>query len=198
MSVDEAHVRRELYQMWRINWYWPIRMRDAVVCPKCRTRILPDVGRPDILIINPVGRTRVCEVKVVSIDRRNSFTFDQVTDEQHKWLDNYLADNGLGYLAIGTVGERPRSLWLIDWGLWTQIETRTKEEYDVGFIPVYRDGITRIAMREDEWSIENLCSHCRLTRSSGLWHLPRGHSGKNDGLPKKYGERVVYKNQKVK
>lgn len=172
--MNEATVRGEVYTLLRKLGYWPTRGRDATSCPRCHAQILPPIGRPDLIVLHPAGRNRVVEVKVVNLGRRKSFAFSEVTPEQRRWLDAWAEGGGLGYLAIGTVDEKPRRLWIIDWLEWCRIEGEVLSLHKS--IPL--GGKKTINM-------STLCSPWELIRITGGWELPEGHSlacyGVSDG-----------------
>jgi hypothetical protein len=134
--MNEGDVRLEVYHSLQGYGYWPLHGRDAILCPRCGAKILPQVaGRPDLLVLDPIGKTLVCEVKIVDLDKALSFAFTQVEDDQRRWLNAWTQHSGYGYLAIGTVNERPRRLWVIPWTFWSALEA---DLIDGGFgsIPV--------------------------------------------------------------
>lgn len=127
--MDEGDVRLEVYHSLQGYGYWPIHGRDAILCPRCGSKILPAVaGRPDLLVLSPVGTMAVMEVKVVNIEKALSFAFTQIEDDQRRWMNAWTEHLGNAYLALGTVGERPRRLWVILWDTWRSIEADLRAE----------------------------------------------------------------------
>lgn len=148
--------------------YWPLRGRDTVVCPKCGNQLHPPIGRPDLIVLVPMGIGRVIEAKVVDISKAKSFAFSSIRDEQNSWLDAYMKVGGLGYLAIGTVGHRPRRLWIIDWEDW---RTRTSE-IESESIPVdasYYERPGRASL-----TISNLFPEHELVKNASVWQFVSG------------------------
>lgn len=134
----------------------------------------PPKGRPDILVLNPTGHSAVVEVKALNLERHKSFYFGKVTPEQDAWLTRWYRDGGLGYLAIGTVGVRPRRLWLVDWGDWRAV---------MASVGQYQDSLPYIAgkgfnkqLQKLEWDMDRLLSNYELERKTGGWVLPSDHS----------------------
>lgn len=127
-----------------------------------------------MIVLIPSGLNRVVEVKAVNMEKTKSFSVDEITEEQVRWLDAWTAEGGLGYLAIGTVAEKKRSLWIIDWAVWKSLFEEVVQ-YQRS-ISVYEKDISRVAMRNANLSIEQRLSDYRATRRSGEWELPKNHS----------------------
>lgn len=173
--MKEADVRREVFRLLhRDLGLWPITQTDAAKCPKCHALVKPPIGRPDILVLNTRGPSTVIEVKVLNLSQQKSFAFDNVTPEQHKWLSWWAADRGLGYLAIGTVGVRPRRLWLIDWAYWRSL-TEDVSEFQNSLPYIAGKGFSK-DLQELGWDMDRLLSNYELERKTGGWILPPGHS----------------------
>lgn len=134
----------------------------------------PPKGRPDILVLNTHGVSAVIEVKALNLLQQRSFAFNSVTPEQHKWLDWWAADLGLGYLAIGTVGIRPRRLWLVDWRCWQTVTRQVGEIQDS--LPYIAGKGFRKELQELGWDMDRLLEQFELTRKTGGWVLPPDHS----------------------
>ena len=176
--MKETDVRRKVFRMLRLLGYWPITQTDATICPRCRTKVKPPIGRPDILVLNPTGRTVVVEVKVL---RRNdaSFPFDRITPEQHKWLDKWEADGGLGYVGLGAI--RPHNskdylehLWLVDWSRWKEVEGLVSPIQDS--IPFVAGKGMRRELQDNHYDLVTMLGRWGLARDNGDWHLPERHS----------------------
>lgn len=173
--MKEADVRREVYHMLHKDLgLWPITQTDATPCPKCGTLSKPPIGRPDILVLNTRGVSAVIEVKTLNLLQRKSFAFNSVTPEQHAWLTLWAVDNGLGYLAIGTVGARPRRLWLVDWKCWQTVMRQVGGVQDS--LPYIAGKGFRKELQELGWDMDRLLEQFELTRKIGGWVLPPGHS----------------------
>ena len=143
----------------------------------------PPKGRPDILVLNPMGSTRVVEVKVLNLTQKKSFSFTEIDDSQRRWLDRWEEDGGLGFLALGTVGvaRGQRRCWLIPWGIWKSTEASVSKyqlsiPYEAG--PGFKkplqehhlDIITQFAAFELAWRLG--CWHADndyFTHSNVLW-----------------------------
>ena len=110
--MKEADIRREVYRSLREMGYWPITQTDLFVCSRCGARNHPPVGRPDILVLNPSGLSFVVEVKVIPRDRKGWPT-SLLRPEQREWLERWVLDGGLAFVAIGELIPRKRRLWFI-------------------------------------------------------------------------------------
>ncbi|NIV32718.1 MAG: hypothetical protein GWN58_25720 [Anaerolineae bacterium] len=183
--MNEADVRRKVYRLLRELGYWPITQTDATVCPKCGTRSIPPIGRPDILVLHPTQRSVVVEVK--SLRRtETSFPFKRVTPEQRQWLDRWEEAGGLGYLAVGVL--RPHKtktyldhLYLVDWTAWKEAEGLVSPIQ--GSIPLEAGKGTRRVLQEKHLDILNLLRHWALHSEDGRWQLPKGHSAWPEEAP---------------
>lgn len=184
--MREADVRREIYNSLQGYGYWPLHLRDAILCPRCGTRVLPKVaGRPDLLVLSPKIDSKVMEVKVVDLSKSKSFAFTQIEDDQRRWLNAWVDHGGLAYLGIGTINESPRRIWVIPWVLW-----RAREEVleMLGFtnMPVDLSLYKNIAKNRPESDLEQ-DKQFQLIRVTGKkiegakfsgphWEFPEGHS----------------------
>lgn len=119
MNSHEAQIRRKIYKAFKLGGYWPTRGRDATVCPRCGTRILPPIGRPDLLILHPVKPARVAEVKAV---RGTSFPFSEISPEQRSWLTAWTDAGGTAYLVIGKLVSRKYIVYVVPWKAWLDME----------------------------------------------------------------------------
>lgn len=173
--MKEADIRREVYHMLHTDLgLWPITQTDAVPCPKCHALSKPPIGRPDILVLNPTGRSAVIEVKALNLEQQKSFAFSNVTPEQRVWLDRWADDDGPGYLAIGTVGVRPRRLWIVDWIYWQEVEDSVGEIQNS--LPYIAGKGFRKELQEMGQDMDRLLSNHELIRKAGGWVLPPDHS----------------------
>jgi hypothetical protein len=115
------------------------------------------------------------EVKAVNLEREKSFSFSSLHEKQRRWLMSWYEDGGQGYLAIGTVNERPRRLWIIDWAGWLFIEG-VLSEHQMS-IPVDVDsGRYLKVLKRMSLDLVNLGEKYQLYRQKGGWALPDGHS----------------------
>ena len=176
--MKEVHVRRKIFRILRLMGYWPITQTDATICPRCKTKVKPPIGRPDILVLNPVGRTAVVEVKVL---RRNdaSFPFDRISPEQRQWLDRWEADGGLGYIALGAIIPRKtkdylENLWLVDWNCWKEVEGLVSPIQSS--IPLVAGKGMRRELQERHYDLTTLLAPWQMKPSTGEWVLPAKHS----------------------
>lgn len=184
--MKEADVRRKVYRLFRELGYWPITQTDATVCPKCGTRSVPPIGRPDILALHPRARPIVVEVK--SLRRtETSFPFSRITPEQRQWLDRWQEAGGLGYLALGVLRCRGARtyldyLYLVDWAGWKEIEGLVSPIQ--ASIPLEASKGTRRELQEWHFDILTLLNHWDLhNRMTGRWQLPVGHSAWPEEAP---------------
>jgi hypothetical protein len=148
--------------------------------------MLPAVaGRPDILILNPTGVTKVAEVKVVNLARNLSFAFAQIEDDQRKWMNAWTGAKGAAYIAIGTIGESHRRIWMIPWKAWLAYE-----EHEIGegrtYMPVDLSLYKKTPEKGLLYSLEYLCSEWKMIRVLGEkkeddkftgahWDFPKNH-----------------------
>lgn len=169
--MKEISVRQELFRLVHNTLdAWPITQMDTSICPKCKTQIRPKAGRPDIMVLNPWGRSFVIEVKAI---RGGSFSFAQIEPQQRQWLTNWLNSEGLGYVGIGTMTQ-PRRAWLIDWKSWLEIEQLVTGIQNS--LPVVAGKGYNLELQEKGWDFEHLCKPWELKRITGGWELPAGHS----------------------
>jgi len=123
--MNEADVRLKFYRRYREQGLWPITNTDAVKC-SCGRMYYPKKGRPDILVLNPLGRSLVCEVKVLRAGE-TSFSTDKIEEEQRRWLTRWMESGGLGYIGLGIIRQHGKRqfcdyLYHIPWGFWLHAE----------------------------------------------------------------------------
>ena len=207
----EKNVRREIFHLMERLWLWPITQTDATTkmskevwnllkalerqtTKKSLVYALktalggvtkPPIGRPDILVLNPVGRGLVIEVKVFDKPRDGrwaaaSFDTKHITPEQRNWMRMWTADSGWGYLGLGTVHglpnreDKPRMLWLIPWDAYLKAEKLVRS-CDTSTIPLTKVKGMRVALRESElWAME-LFKPYAMVWDDGRWHMPMIH-----------------------
>lgn len=172
--MDESKFRQEAYRMLRLMGYWPIRGRDASVCPRCHSKILPPIGRPDIIVLAPHGINRVLETKFVN-DKQTSFAFSEISTDQREWMTNWMNDGGIAYIGIG-VQTRPASFYIIDWGYWLQIEEQIVDIQASIPIDVSKGKSYRKEISSKKLDLVTLASRFKLNRVGGEWQAPPGHS----------------------
>jgi len=172
--MEESGVRQQLYKMLRQYGYWPLRGRDATICPKCHTKILPPIGRPDIVVLAPHGIGRVVEVKAVNMLKDKSFSFSEISPDQRQWLSSYAICGGLGYIAIGAVNVRPMRVWVIDWEHWLDIEKVVS--MCQASIPITLIGKFKREVVANGFSLELMAKNYELLRVKSEWKVPPGHS----------------------
>ena len=209
--MNEANIRTEVFNLLERLWLWPITQTDArtpmskevfgllyaleKAAPAQKPLIgalrgalarvnTPPIGRPDILVLNPVDASLVVEVKVFDKPRGSwaaaSFDTNNITPEQRNWLDMWLDDYGKGYLALGTIHGRPNSskepryLWLIPWHVYYLLEKQVIEA-GVSTIPLVEVKGMRVALREAGLWATKMFDPYALVWDNGMWHLPRTH-----------------------
>lgn len=113
--MNEATIRRELYQMLRYRYsLWPDHFPDI---PGDK-----QPGRPDLVVMNPKGPGYYIEVKAFSPEKKKSFPFSDITDGQRQWLTIWEEQRPHGsWLAIGAYWTR-HEIYLIPWLYWQAIE----------------------------------------------------------------------------
>ena len=160
--MNEGDVRHDIYKMLQTYLYWPIHGKDATICPRCHIPIVDyEQGRPDLIVLSPTGRTSVIEVKAVNMNTGHTLLMSKISDPQRKWLGNWKAAGGFGYLAVGTVGTMKREIWVVDWPGWLMLEERA------------------IQAGKKSISIERLQSDMKqyaLEKITGGWKLPVAHT----------------------
>lgn len=206
--MNEANVRAEIFNLLERLYLWPITQTDArtplskevfgllyaleKAAPDQRSLIgalrgalsrvtTPPIGRPDILVLNPVGQSMVVECKVFDKPRdgvwaRSGFDTKSITPEQRNWMKMWQADNGLAYLALGTVHGRPNSpkepryLWLIPWEGYVKLEAQVLA-CDVATIPLVETAGMRTCLREQGLWATRMFAPFALKWDNGAWHL---------------------------
>jgi hypothetical protein len=128
----------------------------------------PPKGRPDILVLIPNGRNRVCEVKVVPKNKK-SFPFSNIEEKQRRWLDAWTEDGGDAFLAIGTLVPRQRRLWLVTWTAWRQLEETVSPIQES--VPVVAGKGMRKELQENHYDMHTLLCDWELSRITGGWEL---------------------------
>jgi len=176
--MKEADVRRMIFKSLRVLGYWPITQTDATICPRCKTKVKPPIGRPDILVLHPTGRTMVVEVKVLRPGEK-SFPMNRITPEQRQWLGRWAEDGGQGYLALGAIRKRGsrdylEHFWLVDWTAWTETEGLVSPIQSS--IPLAAGKGMRRELQENDYSLTTMLGPWALRRDNGVWELPEGHS----------------------
>jgi len=176
--MDERAVRQKIFRIARSIGYAPITQTDATKCPRCGGLTKPPIGRPDILLLHPHQASRVIEVKVMHPDD-TSFSFTNIDDKQHRWLDWWKNEmGGMGYLGLGII--RPHGqrefldyLYLIDWERWTEVEVMVSEYQQS--IPLHAGKGYRKELQEQNLDILSLFGSYRWMKENGGWH-PIGDS----------------------
>jgi len=169
--MNEANIRREIYQMLRYRYgLWPDHWPD--IAGKKRP------GRPDLIIMNPRGPGFYIEVKHINLTRVRSFSFKSIGQSQRRWLSLWEEQRPNGsYLAIGVTGEMARDVFIVPWLLWLKIEETVKSAQSS--LPYLADSTHRLVMRRnaydfrmiDKWSCRRIAKKNRLPKESG-WVLP--------------------------
>jgi hypothetical protein len=203
--MEEANIRGEVSHMLREMGYWPITQTDAYapfdiagakrllaalaskVGPHIKPLVFqlgnildnaqfkPPLGRPDILVLDPLGPSRVVEVKALNLKQSTSFAFKAIEDNQRKWLDNWQEARGHGFIALGTIVPRGkhRHLWIVPWSMWKQIEAQ---------ITPYQQSIPFSAGKGYRTELQAGLDLLRLMgdyacqRQNGHWVLPSEHA----------------------
>lgn len=161
--MKEIDIRQKTYHWLRELGYWPITQTDAAVCPKCHFLIRPPIGRPDILVLSPTGRSIVVECKFWG-DTTVAFPKSSVSEEQIAWLDKWQAVGGRGYIALGVRIDRPARIYLFPWPAWKDLCAKTERKSlrlsdleDYGYTRIEKGGTSPAAI----WGIyEEKNGHC--------------------------------------
>jgi len=133
--MNEAFIRRELYQCLRYHYgYWVHHIPDVKGSKR--------PGIPDLIVMNPSGPGIYIEVKAMRVRRQTAFDFSLIEESQRRFLASWLdVRPGGSFLALGTIGERPRQIFLVPWDKWLGVEGIVSEyqnslPFEVG--PGYR------------------------------------------------------------
>lgn len=178
--MNEADVRLKVKHIFEKLGCWVITQTDANICPKCHFKIRPKAGRPDLLCLNPsdTGLNAVCEVKVIR-SSEESFSFDEISDKQRRWLTAWTDAGGLGYLALGYINPHGKrdyldGLWIVDWPGWLAIEEIIRPiqksiPYRAG--PGYRK-----VLQEEMYDCTHLLYSWEVKREEGMWIIRTPHT----------------------
>lgn len=172
--MNEATIRRELYQMLRYRYnLWPDHFPDI---PGDK-----QPGRPDLVVMNPNGPGYYVEVKALNLNRDKSFAFSSITEGQRRWLDTWQAvcTHPIGsWIAIGVYQKR-HEIYLIPWSRWARLENDVRPyqdslPYAVG--PGYLTELQNLKLDFrllDEYKLVRIRKTAdRLPGESG-WKIPR-------------------------
>lgn len=175
--MNEAKARREVFNLMRRLWLWPVTQTDASICPHGHL-VRPPRGRPDILVLNPQGPAIVVEAKMFDLDER-AFSFRRIDDGQRQWLNNWEEDGGTAFLALGTRTGRagsksPRYLWLVDWPAWLRVEKSCVKLGQLS-LPLELHRARRRDLRDAGISAVNLLEGWALVWRDSCWHLRESH-----------------------
>jgi hypothetical protein len=169
--VDEKYVARQYFNpIFRGLGHNTDTNTDAVICPRCRCKIIPEAGKPDMTV--PLIYV---EYKLHRTSKA-SFPFSKITIEQRGWLTDWCYRDRGTYLGLGVIDDskskaRLIELYLIDWQDWLAAE-RLVSPVQASF-PY--DKITRKALRPDK-NIITLFERFRLLREGRRFALPPNHS----------------------
>lgn len=142
--MKESVLRQEVGRLMRVAGWWDLATRDAMVCPRCHTKMLPPRGRPDSIYVSPNKFGCVIEFKMYDQpkgkqwDHVSAFGFSNIEPAQRIWMkvwDSYAkADpytgikKGGAYIGLGTRHGRtnsrnnPRMAWVVPWQRWLNME----------------------------------------------------------------------------
>ena len=128
--VNEASIRLAIYHALQDQFNLaPVHGRDAVICPRCKHKVLPfDQGRPDLIVMHRFGYQTVIEVKSIREQHgHRSFSFAEHKENQMKWMNWWTTVEPeeemwhyqpIGFLAIGTTLPETQHIWVIEWKDW--------------------------------------------------------------------------------
>ena len=172
--MDESYVRRAVFRAARLAGLWPITQTDASRCSHCGHLVRPPPGRPDILGMNPVGRSIVIEVKTVR-PKETAFAFADIDDRQRKWLNRWHEDGGQGYIGLGIIRQHGQMhgldhLYLIPWGRWLAAEEIVSSIQES--IPVQAAKGTRRELQDGKLDIVTVFADLELERTDGVYQWP--------------------------
>jgi hypothetical protein len=175
--VNEAYIRKTLNHDLKEYGYWNLTGPDAMKCNKCGNLYRPPGGLPDSPLLHPVGRSIFVEYKVL---KGISFSFDRIDEKQAKWMDDWSADSGLGYLGMAVVKAPDKDnkyhvwleMYMIDWEYWSAVEDECRQHGSLS-IPYTWHNRARVPEQLD---IAHKFSAFRMYRSKGQWKLPPHHT----------------------
>lgn len=173
--MNEVNVRRRIGRSLRRRGYVDITNTDAVKCGRCGNLYYPEKGRPDMLVLHPIGRSVVVEVK--ALKNVNCFPMNRISPEQRDWLSNkWLAIGGLGYIGMGIImthGEQERldDLYLVEWSAWLELEARL--EGILQCVPYDAERGRSKAVKEQQLDMKTAFARFRCTPiSARVWEFP--------------------------
>lgn len=170
--MKESDVRLKVKHALRARSYWPVTQTDLFICRKCNTKNHPASGRPDILCLNTSAPSIVVEVKVVR-PNETAFQFSHISEDQRKWLNNWMADGGDGYIALGVIRQHGKvqrldGLYLVDWNEWLEMERLFATIHRVS-IPVCADRARNSVIREKRLDIPTLLEPWEMKKVNGIY-----------------------------
>ena len=149
---NEATVRGEIFHSLKQWGMWPITTRDAVICPRCHAKILPEGSRPDIMVMGVA-----VEVKVF---KGNRWNFKKLRAGQRAYLDWFANTGRPAFLALGTTEEKAgskdgRRLWCVPWLRWKIVEDLLVQKGEKSII-IHAEGAHKKAFRDSGLDAVNL------------------------------------------
>jgi hypothetical protein len=166
MAKERGQADREAGKSMR-HWGWPcFKSRDAMVCPKCHTKIYPagKKGTPDFpAVFIPLWDKQ--EIFLIGVEVKagaSSWPLNKLASEQRDWASEHPDRPLYIWLCLGDrIGstKRPRRTWLFPFELFQEIESE--------LLGRGRKSIPYDYERLGEWELE--------WTGKGLWELPLRH-----------------------
>jgi hypothetical protein len=196
--MNESAFRTELHHLFRAAGWVDVPSRNAVICPKCGTKVLPPKGKPDTLCISPNKFGFVCEEKMYgkptgpNWDNVPAFPFSRIEPQQRRWMDwwDTWADEdpytglkrGGAYIGLGTrhgtAGSisNPRMAWVVPWERWKWMENILKTGAGQESLPLaVRKGMNK-TVQERGYDAISMLSHWELLWETGIgWRFGDNH-----------------------
>lgn len=165
-----ALVNKLLGKLIRLTRPYPHILKVVLALKKVLDKATPrpPIGRPDILVMNPRGRSCVCEVKVLPQNSK-SFAFSRISEKQRKWLTSWQEDGGIGFIALGTLVPRKRRLWLVEWTAWRQLESLISPYQQS--VPLVAGKGMRRELQDNHLDLDSLLREWELIKVNGGWKL---------------------------
>ena len=196
--MNEAKFRSEVGRLIRAAGWWDLTGRDAIICPRCKTKILPKKGRPDTICPNPNRFGFVIEYKMYENLKEGklweqvpAFAFSEIEPEQRVWLtvwDSYAKrDPSIGikrggaYIGLGirhgTAGakNKPRKGWVIPWQSWLWVEDRLREAGQASLPLVAGKGMNKLVQANHLDAVTQLAPWELAHVQNVGWRFPNLH-----------------------
>ena len=171
--MNEAYVRQQVNRSLGEYGYYYLTQTVA--------KGSPFSGGPDAILLHPTRVSAVVEYKVLKLEQRKSFAFNEINPRQRKWQDRWMKLDGKGYIGLGIIAKREKTegliaMYLVDWFHWLAIENRvTPIQESIPYI--YSKGMRKaLQIGNVTYDIASQFWGFRMYKSDGKWKLPPHHS----------------------